>query len=620
MSKNAGGGYIARERRGLRARQIKIALLIFGFRILMILVARRLSSFRTPATSNWHLPVSLSLSLFLPTARMPLQQSLPITRCQLAALSGGKMDRPEGRRHSNPLGLATPMTYCGGAALASYQGIIAHITIKEENNLPLPDNDDEIMELYKIAPSNGQLVGRPVVLLQQKNPQQKSIPFFWEPIKQPQLTKSTKERIGSGKRVVYVGHWEVVSLEVKRFRYLGIDRCAIIRLRLDRFDENFAAIIAAACEKTCNGIAKLDLTALTSARAVVTKKRKVSSSPQKIIAPPTKRSSGSRNAQQRSCWTECSDKPKASTEGSFCSRVHDKTRAAPRDPAGRKQNRAIAVPLYRKISLNERDDEGRSAADFRSLHSASKKEVRAQRKTAPPLSRDTVADPEVVDLTGATIKVRRKQPPSGDSAKPEVLDLTQSDDDDNSHHNGFDTAVWAHSRKRPARKSIPKKQTKPFPVATAQRGTASPSPSLTAVASATTVASKNDPTTVASNSETSSEGAESKLPAMTFFRIIVQGVQDEIGQSVGVHHSDPSGADITFQIVREAIENQLVPHRFGENLNWLFVSTLGRIYPTQEGWEVLSETDKKKRGENKKGNAWNPFEMTIEIVKVEKQS
>ena len=483
--------------------------------------------------------------------------------------------RSKGRRHSNPLGLATPVTYCGGPSFATIHGIVAHITLKEENNLPLPNSRNEIMELYKFAPGLGQK-DRLVALLQQKNPQQKSVPVFWEPVKQLNLTTGVRERIGSGKLVVYVGHWEFTSIEVRNFRYLEIDRCAIIRLRMDRFDKNFAGIIGAACDKTFNEMEQLNLTALTSACGAATKKRKVS--PEKLSPSPRKQSSSIRRVQQLSEPTGYSEKQNTVPQRRTSSRIRDKeAQASLKDPTmGRKQNLpAIPVPFYRR--LNQGNAEGGST-ELGSLPV-----VFADRPTKKH-------------------SIQRKAPPQVASVSPEVIDLTQSDDDNETNQNAFSVGFWAPTRKpnrRPARKSIPKKQPKAPPAAPAQREATSPLSSTTAAASIT----------AASNNELSSEGNESKPAAKTFFRIIVQGAEDEIGQSVRV----PSRAEgITFQTIRKAIEKQLVPHRFEPNLNWhFFVPTLGRIYPSQEGWEVLSEVDKKKK--TSKGSALNPYEIAISI-------
>ena len=108
----------------------------------------------------------------------PLRRSELITRKQLALVSGGKGDE------ENLLKLATPISSMGGAAIATKKGLLSHIVIKEFRNVPLPATECEeyILNCYGTSPS------RDVLLMQrqlQSEGTQPSVPFFWEPQKQP---------------------------------------------------------------------------------------------------------------------------------------------------------------------------------------------------------------------------------------------------------------------------------------------------------------------------------------------------------------------------------------------------------------------------------------------------
>lgn len=270
---------------------------------------------------------------------MPLERSVPVTRRQLAALSGGVVVNyhhqqlkkgSRRRRHPNPLHLATPVSYTGGAAFATTARckggtVVAHITIKEESNRPLPDSDSDELVIYRFAGSGTTSLCPADVrafreqLLRKNNSRQPAVPspvpIFWEPVQQPPPTATTNGGGeddcsgggGGGKRVVYVGHWKCCGVEVKDFCYLDIPRCAVVRFRFDRFDRQFAQVIAdaVACgrqkETTANNLADDVSGTAPAARAaaaapapaargavVARKKRKVTT-PKK--AAPTKQQS-----------------------------------------------------------------------------------------------------------------------------------------------------------------------------------------------------------------------------------------------------------------------------------------------------------------------------------------
>jgi len=85
---------------------------------------------------------------------MPIQQSDLISRKQLSALSGGKVEQQ--RFPHNPLCLATPVSHTGGAAFATKDGPVSHIAVKEDKNLPLPErsSDNFLILRYGKAPTS----------------------------------------------------------------------------------------------------------------------------------------------------------------------------------------------------------------------------------------------------------------------------------------------------------------------------------------------------------------------------------------------------------------------------------------------------------------------------------
>jgi hypothetical protein len=193
---------------------------------------------------------------------MPLQQSVLISRRQLSALSGGKA---EGCHFPlNPLGLSTPVSHTGGAAFAAKDGLVSHIAVKENMNLPLPEEAGQ--ELFILRA--GSDIKWDMEILRKKDPRQGAVPVFWEPDNQPD--KAT--------RVVYIGHWKVTGVELDhtkwkaaealnlngKFRqelkaktFLGILRCAEVTLQPSRYDTDFARVIATAAPETCAKIGTL---------------------------------------------------------------------------------------------------------------------------------------------------------------------------------------------------------------------------------------------------------------------------------------------------------------------------------------------------------------------------
>jgi hypothetical protein len=146
---------------------------------------------------------------------------------ELALVSGGKGG-------CNLLQLATPISFSGGPGIATKDGLVSHIVIKESINEPLPAAVSGEYTLYVLSRS-GTNHTIPVKILheQLKNRQpQQSIPLFWEPEGQP-----------GKKKVQYVGHWAVQAVTIKSFRYKDADRCGKITLKLDDYSDEFAKII-----------------------------------------------------------------------------------------------------------------------------------------------------------------------------------------------------------------------------------------------------------------------------------------------------------------------------------------------------------------------------------------
>jgi len=439
---------------------------------------------------------------------MPLQRSLPITRIQLAALSGGSVKtNGGGRRHqfSNPLGLATPMTYCGGHSFARVRGIFAHITIKEGNNKPLPESRDEILEMYKYSGSAGVSdVNLILQNLQQNNPNQKPIPVFWEPLAQP--NPSPKDIFATpetrNKKVVYVGHWVPHDVEFRVFQYRDIERCAVVKFRFDRFDEEFASIIAAACRKSVAAIGSMDWTGITCARAVTA----APPPPEKrIVSPPTRKDNVACSPSYKLYHhPSANEKPPRSagvTSGRHESRRKSQRICSMKAAASNQiMKESIPLPRFRKISSSEdlaeqasnNESEGRNAAAAaaaphprippRGVPRMRTSRMSCARKRAPLPRKSTVKSSNTFVVTpveeppaarseeSSTITVaQRIKFETRASTESEVIDLSLTDDE-------------GKSAEPPSRKRARRSTRKPPPVsssthaATSSRGSSAVAP------------------------------------------------------------------------------------------------------------------------------------------------
>ena len=180
---------------------------------------------------------------------MPLQHSKLITRKQLHSLSGGKKDKDV--RYCNPLRLGTPFNYVGGRAVAMARGQVHHICIKEDYNVELPESNQELFEMHRFAKKVGDELQPDVKLLMERGSQHPPIPIFWEPSDQSSRKPTAGER---GMGVSYVGHWNVLSVIPERTMIHGIQRCAVLKFRFDRYDTSFSKIIELFHDKSCEQI------------------------------------------------------------------------------------------------------------------------------------------------------------------------------------------------------------------------------------------------------------------------------------------------------------------------------------------------------------------------------
>jgi hypothetical protein len=176
-----------------------------------------------------------------------LRKSSLITRKQLACLTGGKVDK---HQMGNPLNVGTPVTYCGGPAIATSNGLARRICIKEVNNHPYPQNTLEQFVMYRIAPKNGESQQRDVELFLRVQSNHHPIPVFWEPANQSRQ-----------KKVTYLGHWKIAQIEDMRdrhFQYNGSSRCAKLYFDFDHFNERWEHIINLCHDKTVQQIKAID--------------------------------------------------------------------------------------------------------------------------------------------------------------------------------------------------------------------------------------------------------------------------------------------------------------------------------------------------------------------------
>lgn len=177
---------------------------------------------------------------------MPLQQSQLIWRKQLNALSGGKAAK-------NPLNLTTPISFTGGSALAMKNKVVAHITVKEKNNLALPETADEDFVLWRI----GSKRTSDILYITERNEKNEykhsnGIPLFWEP----------KNQEHGETKVFYAGHWKIKDHSFEKRNLKDHDRCGSMTFRFDRFDAKFPSIIAKARQMTVEKIKSYDFDSL----------------------------------------------------------------------------------------------------------------------------------------------------------------------------------------------------------------------------------------------------------------------------------------------------------------------------------------------------------------------
>ncbi|KAL7529172.1 hypothetical protein ACHAXR_002829 [Thalassiosira sp. AJA248-18] len=171
------------------------------------------------------------------TALVP--QTCLITRMQIHCLTGGIRGG-----YKNPLNVATPMGFCGGRALATLDGKIHHICVKEDMNHPLPKFLDEEFLLYRRTKTRGPLL-RDIQLLVDLQLNHPPIPIFWEPTDQ----EDTKVR--------YVGHWKVTNVDdfsSNPIVYMDYLRCALVKLKFVQFNQRWAHIIHLCRDKSNRSI------------------------------------------------------------------------------------------------------------------------------------------------------------------------------------------------------------------------------------------------------------------------------------------------------------------------------------------------------------------------------
>ena len=190
-----------------------------------------------------------------------IRSSALITRMQLACLTGGKVNQ---HQYGNILKVDTPMGYCGGRAIATKNGKVHHICIKEELNCPYPSSYKEQFVMYRIAPGNGSMQQRDIELLRRWLPTgsitteegpasepHPPIPIFWQPTDQKYTA------------VIYLGHWNIVHIEqLRSFKYLDIPRCAKLYFDFDHFDDNWEQIIELCKDKSPDQIKEMDFNSI----------------------------------------------------------------------------------------------------------------------------------------------------------------------------------------------------------------------------------------------------------------------------------------------------------------------------------------------------------------------
>ncbi|KAL7453512.1 hypothetical protein ACHAWC_005178 [Mediolabrus comicus] len=189
-----------------------------------------------------------------------IRSSALITRMQLACLTGGKVNQ---HQYRNILKVDTPMGYCGGRAIATKNGKVHHICIKEELNCPHPSSYKEQFVMYRIAPGNGSMQQRDIdcyvdgyqhVVLRWKMVQ------VWSHTHPFQFLQPTHQKCTA---VIYLGHWNIVHIEqLRSFKYLDIPRCAKLYFDFDHFDDNWEQIIEICKDKSPDQIKEMDFNSI----------------------------------------------------------------------------------------------------------------------------------------------------------------------------------------------------------------------------------------------------------------------------------------------------------------------------------------------------------------------
>lgn len=185
-------------------------------------------------------PTSISTSSAdLPVPSTSLRQSAFITRRQLFEISGGT-DKELDLRFPNPLRLKTPVTYCGGAAFATFtEGgvqMLSHVVIAEKYNrstrLPSDSTGELVINRKK---GSGRMQKDTKLFLENVA---YSFPIFWVPDNQGRGTP----------RVKYVGHWKMkeCTLFEPAKSIDNVLRCAKYVLSFGSYDEHFDQSIEAA--------------------------------------------------------------------------------------------------------------------------------------------------------------------------------------------------------------------------------------------------------------------------------------------------------------------------------------------------------------------------------------
>lgn len=178
---------------------------------------------------------------------MPLQSSPEISLEKLHLLSGGGGG-------ANPLKLAADVSIHATARLFRIKDrLVRYIILKEEENVPLPQNQGEKLVIYRAAMANAPRRGssstpsppEDIRFLHREGQNHPPIPIFWS-------------EHGS-ENVKYIGHWKAMQVKVKQYGVkMDKPRCAKIVLQLDRFDQDFDRIITYATTKDLRTLKRVE--------------------------------------------------------------------------------------------------------------------------------------------------------------------------------------------------------------------------------------------------------------------------------------------------------------------------------------------------------------------------